>query len=305
MKRNVMVCLLAVLIAACSPPLTASGPSKRDATVISEKEFFPNRMFFLDTAYRSFYLGKRATVPDVKPERLQIWLHNAVVAREAAANGSMEKNVYKQFSPYHMTFKLLKAGVDYNLDNRWNGVVRFDSIAIQNDDVVGIHLETDDSAAIPAKGVYWDSRDTSQWIGDTLWTLKFSSQDSLYPTFPLMWRNVYFLPLHIDLASFRVRIVSLPDTTVQRAPDGRLFTEVLGLSDRNGQPYLTNNRIFDVERNLLIIPGFDSSEQGNEPFSNPALGTENATSRTYRETGVDFEKMVPRFRIIYSQDAVE
>jgi hypothetical protein len=195
-------------------------------------------------------------------------------------------------------------GTDYNLDYRWKGVVRFDSIFISQDDLLGIHLETQDSNVIPNRGVYWDSADTSQIIADTAWTLKFRSQDSTDPTFPLMWRNVYFLPSHIDLASFRMRIVLLLDTMVERAPDGRLFTEVLGLSDKNGAPYLSDNHIFDIERGLLIMPAFDSSSQGNEPFSNPALGKDNINPGIYKEIGVDFADKTPlNFKIIYSQAA--
>jgi hypothetical protein len=302
--RLAITLLAGFLIAGCGPSLTSSGPSKRDATVFSEKEFYRNKMFFLDTAYRSFYLGKRPTVPDVKAEKLQIWLSNAYVSQQAYAKTSTDKNIYRFFGISHLPFLLLKMGTDYNLDSRWKGVVRFDSIFISQDDLLGIHLETEDSNVISSKGVFWDSGDTSQNIPDTPWTLKFPVQDSTYQTFPLMWRNVYFLPSHIDLSSFRMRIVLLLDTMVERAPDGRLFTEVLGLSDKNGAPYLSDNHIFDVGRNLLIIPSFDSSNQGNEPFSNPALGKDNINPGIYREIGLDFiEKVLPKFMIIYSQAA--
>jgi hypothetical protein len=300
--KLIITLAFAFFIAACVPSLTSSGQGKTATYVVSEKEFYQNKMFFLDTAYRSFYLGKRATVPDVKSEKLQLWLCNMSIFGEAYENKNTKANIYKYFGIARMPFKLLKMGTDYNLDNRWKGVVRFDSIFISQNDILGIHLETEDSAVIANRGVYWDSGDTSQIVADTPWTLKFSWQDSTYPTFPLMWRNIYILPAVVNIANFDIRIVLARDSMIDRALDGRLFTEVLGLSDKNGMPYSSNNHIFDFERSLLIIPAFDSSGRGNEPFSNPALGLDNTNTRIYKNVGSDFSEKTPlNFKIIYSQ----
>jgi hypothetical protein len=206
----------------------SASAKQKGMTYISEKDFYQNKLFFLDTAYRSYYLKMRSTVPDVKRNRLQVWLAYDNLRAEAEFDSSAGANTYRKFGPAYTIFKLLKMGRDYKLDDRWKGVIRFDSVAVDADDDIGIHLETSDSNVIANKGVYFNPRDTFWHIEDTLWILKPSGQDSTSPTFPLMWRNVYSLPSVFKAANFKMRIVSARDTFDERTSGGRLFTEVLG-----------------------------------------------------------------------------
>jgi hypothetical protein len=258
-------------------------------------------MFFLDTAYKSFYLKMRPSVPDVKAEKLQVWLSNDHIRAEAAVNAGANGNVYRSFGLVHRACKLLKMGSDYALIG--GGVIRFDSVTVvANCDWIGLHLETEDSAIIPNKGVYVDPLDTSKVISDTLWTLLPQDYDSTSPAFPLMWRNVYPLPLGLDSAGFNLRVTKyLPDTLTCKV-GGRFFSEILGITDNLGRPLALNNNIFDIAHHLLIIPPFDSSSNGNEPFSNPALGPDNMNPQIYKMTGVDFDNLMPKFMIVYSQN---
>jgi hypothetical protein len=258
-------------------------------------------MFFLDTAYKSFYLKMRPSAPAVNLSRLQVWLSNDRVKAEARANAGTNGNVCRYFGPVHRACKLLKMGYDYALVNE--GVIRFDSLTVvTNYDWIGLHLETENSTIVPNKGVYVDTLDTSKVISDTLWTLLPQDYDSTSPTFPLMWRNVYPLLFGFDLATFKLRVTRYPpDSTVERAPNGRLFSGVLGLTDDKGMPYSNNIAIFDVDHGLLIIPPFDSTPNGNEPFSNPALGPDFTNPWIYKMTGADFDNVVPQFMILYIQ----
>jgi hypothetical protein len=298
MRFKLIITLAFAFIAACGPT-TLNSPGKTLSMWMSEKEILQNKMFFLDTAYRSFYLKRRIKVPDVKAEKLQIWLWSISVPQEAYRNP--HGDIYRYFGIGHVPFKLLKMGSDYHLDSRWKGVVMFDSIGVQESDILGIHLETEDSIAIPNKGVYWDSGEASQNIADTLWTLKDSFQDSTHPAYSLMWRNIYRLPIGFD-ADFKIRIVLTRDASIERSPKGRFFSEVLGLADKNGTPYFSNDSIFDAEEYMLILPAYDSSNHGNEPFSNPALGSDNVNQSIYTKRGYDFLQISEKFKILFVRE---
>ena len=205
------------LLSSCSPPPTSSTPVV--TLTINEKNFIRNKMFFLDTAYKSFYCKMRPSVPAVKAEKLQVWLSNDRIRGLASANVDTNGNVYRFFGLAHRACKLLKMGRDYALVG--GGVIRFDSVTVvTNYDWIGLHLETEDSAIIPSKGVYFDTLDASKVISDTLWTLLPQDYDSTSPAFPLMWRNVYSLLLGFDLATFKLRVTCYPpNTTVERVSE--------------------------------------------------------------------------------------
>jgi len=287
-----------LLFVSCSPPPTSPTPVSK--YTLNEKNFLRNKMFFLDTAYKSFYLKMRPLVPAVNLSRLQVWLSNDRIKAEARANAGTNGNAYRYFGPVHRACKLLKMGFDYALVN--GGVIRFDSLTvITNYDWIGLHLETEDSAIVPNKGVYVDTLDTSTVISDTLWTLLPLDYDSTSPTFLLMWRNVYPLPLWLDSAEFNLRVTRYPpDSSVDKV-NGRLFSEILGLTGNLGRPLASNSNIFDFTHHLLIIPPFDSTPIGNEPFSNPAPGPDFTDPWIYKMTGANFDNVYPQFMIVYTQ----
>lgn len=279
------------------------------STKISEKDFLANKVFFLDTMYLSHYLGKRSTDKTPKVAQLQVWISNQTIATEATTAKSDKTQQYAFVGTHRQVYKRLVENRDYFLEKE-DGWIRFDSIAVQDADLLGIYLVYSDSVTYPSKG--WNYEDTIpkpkgdfDASVDTLWTLKYQTQDSSYGTFPLMWRNVYTLPSGFDQSKFKLRVTrALPDTSVDKV-NGKFFSNILGLTDDKGVPYSSNTQVFDVTHGLIIFPLFTpadpSAVRGNEPFSNPDLGGDNANRDIYRKTGTDFtEKVVPKFQILMS-----
>jgi hypothetical protein len=294
LKLMTAALLLSIVLLSCTSP-TASVQSKPLST-FTEKDFIQNKFFFLDTVYLSYYVKRRTSVPAVNVQRFQAWLSNAKVNTDAQIPDSLANNTFKAFGPNHQMFKLLKMNQDYYVSASM-GFIRFDSLRVTNNDLIGIHLETLDSTLISGKGVFVDISDTAQTVAGTLWILNPSGQDSAYPTFKLMWRNVYPLPAGFDPTTFNVRIVSTRDTTRDKTPAGIFFSRVLGLADNQGRALTVNMNIYDIDHSLIIIPPFDSSASGNEPFSNPALGNSFTNSWIYKMVGSDFSNIVPMYRI--------
>ena len=280
---------------------TGSGAA---STTISEKDFLQNKIFFLDAMYLNHYINPKAA-PVPKVAQLQVWLWNTGIFNEANAARSDKTQRYAFVGSNRQAYKRLVEKRDYFLEPD-NGWIRFDSLAIQDADVIGIYLVYSDTTHF--KG--WNYEDTIPKSKggvdfdpslDTLWTLKYGSQDSTYSTFPLMWRNVYTLPSGFDQSKFKLRVTkALPDTSVEKA-GALFFSNVLGLTDDKGVPLSSNNQIYDVDHGLIIMPLFtppDNTVRANEPFSNPALGSDNADRDIYRKTSTDFtEKIVPKFQI--------
>ena len=280
---------------------TGSGEA---STKITEKDFLANKMFFLDVKYLNHYLGKLAAVPSVA--QLQVWKTNLNMITEANATKSDKTQRYAFVGSSRQAYKRLVEKRDYFLQPQ-DGWIRFDSTQVLPDDVIGIYLVSSDTATIPTKGWNYEDtvsqqyRDAQTRKADSLWTLKFASQDSTYSTFPLMWRNIYTLPSGFDQSKFKLRITQLPDTTIDKA-GGQFIANVLGLTDDKGVPLATNAQIYDVEHGLVIMPTFtakDSSIHGNEPFANPALG-DNANRSVYHQTGADWDKIVAKYQILMS-----
>ncbi len=281
---------------------TGAGES---STKISEKDFVPNKIFFLDSIYLQKYLGKRATVPKVA--QLQVWLSNANMVNEAKPADNASKtntNIYKKVGASLSWYKKLEEKRHYFL-NQDEGWIRFDS-TISESDLLGIYLVFSDTTYKTKGYNILDNpvaaKDTAI---DTLWTLKFQDQNTSHPTFPLMWRNVYQLPNGFDQDKFKLRVTrSNADTGVEKTSDNKYFSNVLGLANDKGVPYTTNTQIFDNVHNIIVIPAFTSSDtsvRGNEPFSNPALGTDAVDKDIYHKTGAnDFGLIIPKFQISMS-----
>ena len=86
-----------------------------------------------------------------------------------------------------------------------------------------------------------------------------------------MWRHGYHLPDQ-DMASFKIKVLYTPigqDSTPNFG--SLLYSDILGLT-KNGQSLTDHSYIYDKEDHVLIIPPFDTSFRGNEPFNNPFLG---------------------------------
>jgi|WetSurMetagenome_2_1015567.scaffolds.fasta_scaffold00226_19 hypothetical protein len=277
-------------------------------TVITEKQFIRNKMFFLDTAYRRSYINRATGVPDTLPKVsvLQVWLHNDRTAGDAQLSNTSKQtdDVYRQIGTSKTFYKLLKENRDYKLFQD-DGYIRFDSVFVDDNDVVAVYLKTADSTKVPTKGANFYDSTAKHQPGDDLWVLKPKDQDSLQTTtFPLMWRNVYAMPSGFDPQKFRLRVVLATDTSKNLTPGGRFFSEVLGLTNDKGDPLATNTQIYDVDHSLIILPvRFKTSSTGGsgmEPFANDTLGEGNTDRNMYRYTSTDWNNIVALYQLIMS-----
>jgi hypothetical protein len=279
--------------------LNPSGQGQ-SGTQKSEKDFMRNKLFFLDTVYRNHYIDPTVTVPTVT--RLEVWLSNSTILTQAQATNlnKQTSDVYRYVGTAHQVYKLLVQERDYHLDVA-NGFIRFDSLAVQDNDVLGMYLVTSSSTA-NSKASQYNLNDNS--ATDTLAWLKPMDQDSTAPTFPLMWRNVYQMPQGFDPSKFRLRVVTVADTSINKNPqNGRFFSEILGLTDAVGNPLTSNNQVYDADHGLIILPvrfKKSSGGLGNEPFSNDTLGQGNTNRDIYRMHDQDWTNIIAKYQIIMS-----
>ena len=70
--------------------LTAGGGS---VTTLTEKDFYQNKMFFLDTAYLSMYLGKRTTVPNIV--KLKVFVNTTKTMAEYSSTQKSSSTFYQ------------------------------------------------------------------------------------------------------------------------------------------------------------------------------------------------------------------
>jgi hypothetical protein len=276
------------------------------STMISEKDFKRNKIFFLDTIYLNHYLGLRDSVPKVT--KLQVWRTNEGIVRESQPTNTsrLPDDVYRSVGSKRQVFKLLKEHRDYFVQPE-QGWIRFDSLPVEEADELGICLETSDTSVLKKGADYFDTtRAGFDPKVDSLWILKPRDQDSTNTaTFPLMWRNVYDLPSGFDPQKFRIRVVRVPDTT-QSKSGLKFFSEILGLTDDKGNPLTNNTQIYDIDHKLIILPVKFTGKngvRGNEPFSNDELGEENVNRSIYREnttTSATWRDIVAKYQISMS-----
>jgi hypothetical protein len=286
--------------------LTAGGGG---VTTITEKDFLRNKMFFLDTAYLSMYLGKRKTAPDIS--KLKVYINNSKTLAEFSSAQKVASSFYttKVNGVNDVVFKLLVPERDYTIDKQINGgkgCLRFlDSVQVQDDDNIGIYLATSDTTIIPIKGDTTISPDSTKTGANAaaainyIWILKKATMTSTDTTFKLMFRNVYALPNEIDPAKFQIKVKRIPtsggDSTELTGPT--LISSILGLVDQNKSAKITSNEIFDIADKLLIMPPFADTAIGNEPFANPALGANNMTPDIYTKTSDAFNEIKAIYNI--------
>jgi cell surface protein SprA len=276
------------------------------STPITEKTFLRNKMFFLDTLYRNYFLNNHEQVPDKKKvdrATLQVWLHTNQTENEMKRNERKEKFCYLG-NKNGTIFKLLSEGRDYKLSDIYEGCIRFDSVSVFEDDIIGICMATKDSATI-TKGDRSKRflQDTTSYK-DSLWILKGQNPVETDSNFTLMWRNVYSMPSDFDVSKFKISVKRIPDQgdTTDRDKGGTHFlSSILGLTDNNGNANIGSTAIYDIENRLLVIPPF--SENGilnNKPFENPELGNENTNPGIYRLTAENFEQLPRKYDIVMS-----
>jgi hypothetical protein len=301
--KKILLCLIPFLFICCIKSPVAPSSKWTVLSELSEKNFLQNKMFFLDTLYLRYFLNNHTPVPEaqkVNRGRLQVWISTDQTIAE------MKRNAKKDYFCFlgnknGRVFKLLVEGGDYRQSDLYEGCIRFDSVAIQENDFIGICMITKDGTTI-LKG------DTSRIMSlDTvvsktsLWILKNQNPVETDSSFSLMWRNVYAMPGDFDVSKFIIRVKRVPasgDTTDRFGPT--LFSSILGLTDNNGNANIGASSIFDVENRLLFIPPFiENGKLNNKPFANPALGIENANPDIYRKTQEMFDEIKKKYSIEY------
>ena len=251
-----------------------------DMRSLTEDMIEQNRFFFLNNEYRRYYNRKygssssSAVSPPPKISELQVWRK---VDPNRATQIKLEKGrvvtrVTVDSVPQPYEFERLVPERHYHLRAE-EGWIRFvDSITIQPTDHIAIYLRTESGSI--NKGTAPSGSD-SLW---NLWTLKpIQSIDSAGADperFYLMWKNVYTLPALQDYSGFILKVFRRDeDTQIEEETDknGKWYTDILGIS-KGGILKLDERDIFDKENGLLIIPPYDTSFFGNEPFRNKSLG---------------------------------
>jgi len=254
-----------------------------------EDDFVLYKYFFLDTIYRRAYNRKYApnasqkVTPPPKIDRLSIWKgisNQAEVAELQKDSRTTIKSAIIDSSGQTYLFQQLTESNHYFV-NKDEGWIRFvDSVSIRQTDRIAIQLRTEDGSIV--KG------DIA--TGDTivnLWLLKDNIPIDSIGENPerdhLMWRNVYrFSNERIEsFASFKIEVKRKKEGETDEQDyhkDKLTYAQILGISDGN-TPLISRSDIFDKENSVMIIPPYDTTFFGNEPFRNPAL-------EDYRDTTI-------------------
>ncbi|MBN1130072.1 MAG: cell surface protein SprA, partial [Chitinispirillaceae bacterium] len=291
-----------------SQKLSADNSGKSGAgstTTLREGDFKKYRYFFLDTAYitawnRKFALsGGNANAPAPPAvTKLEVWLQVDQYDEQKIIDKYGSENLVSFLvdEPAGKRFKFMRLIPErhYHL-NRTEGHIRlFDSANVRDADVIAISLETEDARF---------NKGTSD---STLYVIKPENpyeNISVNPArFRLMWRNVYDLSGEIeDITKFRLRLYHVDkdrgDTV--KTIDNVYISEIMGLTDKNGEPHSGRQNIFNFSNRELIFPPFDVTPIGNEPFANPRLKHLRDTT-IYRfgpQSRMMVENYVPLFSI--------
>ncbi|HEX2955681.1 MAG TPA: cell surface protein SprA, partial [Chitinispirillaceae bacterium] len=252
---------------------TFSPDQGGEERVITEEDYVVNRFFFLDNRYRRHYnrkYGKNAPANPSAPPRVD----TLIVWRSVKSGDLLLDTVTLENDAQPQVFVRLYRDRHYFL-NETEGWIRFADTPDISNSFIAIYMRTSDTK-------YNKGTITKRTADDTtwnLWVLKpkdpidsaSANQDT--SRFHLMWRNVYDLDAS-DWANFKFRIVQKTnddENEREENENSQKFSDILGISS-NGTMSLDKPYIFDRNNGYLVIPPWDTSFFGNEPFRNPALG---------------------------------
>lgn len=292
--------------------------SNEDMKPLNEKDFTPAkeyRYYFLDTLYRRLYNVKHNTAnkkaPDppapVVADDIQVW--KMVDRAEYKNNANADLNLYRFAADYQggqSPFRKITGGWYVDKNEGW---IRFDTLVVNYNDVIGVYFKALNPDRTPAilksdttllkDSALKDSLFEGQKIMQSLWILKDRDErtNTTSESFGLMWRNVYEMPKFtgdFQIAVYRVQTGATNEKVDQIS--GRRISWLLGLTDDKGTPY-KDSYIFDLTAGTLIIPPYNDSANGNEPFRNPALGADNQADYLYNSKKTDdvFKNAQPKY----------
>jgi hypothetical protein len=270
-----------------------------NTTTIGEDRYIQDRYFFLDNVYISYYNkkyglkgGNGQSAPQslfITKQNLQVWkeIDQTDVKTIAQDPSRLIYKIKIDSAQQDATLMLLlRPDRDYTLSQD-EGWIRFaDSCPIRPDKYLGIYLRTPGPNGLIKGGnlILATNSATGKQdsIPSSLWMLKSEQETNESMTqnpdrFRLPWRNVY--QIQNSAQGFVLKVFAVPigivDTpkVVQSGPQkGNIFTDVMGLT-KNGT-LVTSSKIFNFAYGELIFPPYDTSPDGNEPFANSDLGSD-------------------------------
>jgi hypothetical protein len=294
-----------------SQKLSVSNSGKGDAATTNtqmESDFIKYRYFFLDTAYISAWNRKYAidggsinapAPPAVK--ELEVWRQIEVTDEQQLISTYGTENVGKFYvdepKGQQHQFVRLQPERHYKLYPKEGYIRLFDTSGVRDQDIVAISMQTEDAAL---------DKYANANPGDTLWVIKpavaYDDIDKSPAKFRLMWRNVYRLSGEIeDITKFKIRVYLKNIDGAQDSTDHIgtvLLSKILGLTDDKGEALSDRENIFKFANAELIIPPFDTTALGNEPFANPAFG--NARDTVIYRYGPQSTIMTLQFKPLFS-----
>ncbi len=261
--------------------ITRGASSVSGMTVHNESDYVRYRFFFLDTLYLRHWVEENTPGSDAdwEPpvvEKLQLWksVENVEIGQRDPQDIYRHANLRGGGS---RLFRKLRDD-EYHLDEQ-NGWVRVDSVKLNETDILGMFLVTDDPSRISTRGdTAIVGKEGEDDIMDSLALLKNENPTPEQESFVLAWRNVYTMPKRPDAKSFYVKVkhhkVNV-DTT--EFFNGKLISHTLGLTDAEGKVNLGSFAYnHDYGEGFLVFPPFadtlDDAVIGNQPFRNHALG---------------------------------
>jgi hypothetical protein len=284
----------ALLFTACEFPFKKSSPptTENDFSFWA-KDFLQNRYFFLDTAYRRYYIKKYApgnhTPSSPPPEVGTLMVWRSVIGA-FTKNGHYIRDVMVDSNEQYDSYELLERDRHYYLNDS-EGYIRFvDTIHLLSPQPIAIYLRTADSADFPylQKGhksfpgdidIRGDTLQDTLW---TLWTLRprepiFSFNDDP-ARFPLLWRHAYYLYINDNVVSITVTIEKKVGnySDLEKKVDNRYLNDIVGIPyhplSYSSAVHTFSHSDGNYRFHDLVLPPFDTTDAGLDIFNNPALG---------------------------------
>jgi cell surface protein SprA len=262
-------------------------------TAQREDEFIRNRYFFLDTLYRNAYnRGHNIAGADrsARPTQQQVTGLQAFVSILCTdVSQSTTLRFIADVDGSDVCFIMLTENRDYIVDADW-GWVRFER-NIRDEEIVAVAMATwDGTLNTPGGLVPLNAENNSHLnnnFGISLKQIKPRNMEQMTRDgqnshlFDLMWRNVYHLS---ELEDSRLDLYYLDPAvgdTIRHAPDRRLLSYIMGITDAQGRARTDNVEIFNFARNEIILPPWGPGPDGNNPFANDALGEAMVVNAIY------------------------
>lgn len=249
------------------------SPTKgSEERVITEEDYVANKFFFLDNRYRRFYNRKYAPGAPANTPAAPV-VDTLIVWRSVKSGDMLIDTATLDNENQRQAFVRLYRDRNYFL-NETEGWIRFADTPDISNSFIAIYLRAKDPSFNKGKIIEITEKDTI-W---NLWVLKpkdpIDSASSNLDTsrFHLMWRNVYEMDATDADNKFRIVQKTIDDDNEREENENsKKFGDILGIS-KDGIMSKDKPHIFDKSNGYLIIPPFDTSFFGNEPFRNPLLG---------------------------------